>query len=298
MKTLRRKITEDPFLGLLLVAPLLIWVLITLIYPLLYASQLGFYNVRYVGVPARFIGVSNYSRILGDPDFWKACLRSLIWTVCNVAFQVLGSLLVALVLNQQFRGRTIIRNWIILPWVLPTVVLAIMWTWILDPTHGVVNYLLKSGGLVPSPLRFLSSSQWVMPTVIFINVWRWTPYFAIIVLAALQTIPKELMEAALVDGASTLRRFWHITLPTIKPVLSVVTLISFLWSINIFDTIWLLTRGGPLDFTTTLPIYIYKRAFQDFRFSEAAAMSVIMFLFLLGFAVAYLRTLFREGAEG
>lgn len=297
MRTLKRKITEDPFFGFLLVAPLLGWVLATLVYPLLYALQLGFYNIRYVGTPAQFIGFSNYSRILGDSEFWKACLRSLIWTACNVVFQVLGSLLVALVLNQRFRGRTLIRNWIVIPWVLPTVVLAIMWTWILDPTHGVVNYLLKRWGLITLPLKFLSSPAWVMPTVIFINVWRWTPYFAIIVLAALQTIPKELMEAALVDGASTLRRFWHITLPTIRPVLSVVTLASFLWSINIFDTIWLLTHGGPLDLTTTLPICIYKRAFQDFRFSEAAATSVIMFLFLLGFAVAYLRTIFREGAE-
>lgn len=296
MRSLKERLIKDPLFGLLLVSPLLLWVLLTLVYPLVFTTQLSFANLRYIGMPPRYIGFANYFRMLGDGEFWGALVRSLIWTFSNVVLQVLGSLVVALILNQKFFGRTFVRNWIILPWVLPTVVLAIMWTWILDPTHGVLNYLITQTGWTAGPIKFLGSPQWVMPTVIVINVWRWTPYLAIIMLASLQTIPKELMEAAVVDGASLWRRFWHITLPMLSPTLVVITLFSFLWSINIFDTIWLLTRGGPLNYTTTLPIFIFRKAFQEFRFSEGAAASVLMFLMLLTFAVAYLRTLFRERA--
>jgi len=130
--------------------------------------------------------------------------------------------------------------------------------------------------------------------VTLLNCWRWTPYFSVIVLAALQTVPKELHEAAAIDGASKWKRFTHVTLPSISPILKVIALNSFLWSANIFDTIWLLTRGGPLSHTTTLPIYIYSKAFRSFRFSEAAAASILMFLGLLFFVILYLGTLFRE----
>jgi len=299
LKHFREKLLKDPVFGLILVMPLLIWVAATLIYPVFNAVWLSFVKMRYIGVPAKPAGFSNFLKILADDEFWDTCIRTGWWVAINVILQVWGSIIVALILNQDFKGKNIVRNWIILPWVLPTIVLAIVWKWILDPTHGVVNYILLKMGTVGMPIEFLSSPKWAMPTVILLNSWRWIPYFSIVVLAALQTVPRDLYEAAAMDGASSWAKFWNITIPTIYPMLKVVTLNSFLWSANIFDTIWLLTRGGPLGHTTTLPIYIYSKAFRDFRFSEAAATSILMFLGLLVFVIVYLRLLFREeGATG
>jgi len=298
MKRISSVILKDPTFGLLLVLPLLLWVAVTLLYPAVDAVRISFSNVRYVGLPIKYVGLTNFKHVLSEREFWDSVIRTVIWSVSNVALQLVGSLGVALVLNQEYKGKEFIRNWIILPWVLPTIVLAIVWKWILDPTHGVANYILIRLGIVERPIEFLSSTTWTLPTAILLNCWRWIPYFSVIVLAALQTVPKELHEAAAIDGASRWKRFTHITLPFISPVLKVIALNSLLWSANIFDTIWLLTRGGPLDHTTTLPIYIYSKAFRSFRFSEAAAAAILMFLGLLLLVIIYLRILFKEeGAQ-
>jgi multiple sugar transport system permease protein len=172
-----------------------------------------------------------------------------------------------------------------------------MWTWILDPTLGIVNYILQASKITTGPVKFLATPSYVLATVIIINVWRWTPYLAIIVLAALQSIPKELYEAAAVDGATALQRFRFITLPSIRSTLAVLTLFSALWSSNIFDTIWLLTGGGPLNYSTTLPLYIYRVSFQKFRFNLGAASSVLFFIILALFAFGYLYIIYKRGLE-
>lgn len=290
-------LSTDSGVGVLLIAPLLLWILLTLFYPLLFTIQISFTNVRYVGTPYNYVGFHNYRSILNDPDFYSSLMRTGVWTAANVVLQIVGSLIVAVVLNQEFIGKTFLRNWIVLPWVLPTVVLAIMWTWILDPTLGIVNYVLQVLNVTNGPIKFLAAPSYVLPTVIIINVWRWTPYLAIIVLAALQSIPKELYEAAAVDGATALQRFRFITLPSIRPTLAVLTLFSALWSSNIFDTIWLLTGGGPLDYSTTLPLYIYRVSFQKFRFNLGAASSVLFFIMLTLFAFGYLYIIYKRGLE-
>jgi len=297
VKIMRRtysNLLRDPIFGLLLVTPMLLWLTFTLMIPMIDAFRISFTSVRYLGAPGVFVGLSNFKRVLADPEFWQSVVHTLSWTVVNTAIQFLGSIGVAIVLNQEFWGKNIVRNWIILPWVLPTIVLAIVWKWILDPSHGIVNHILFSFGLVDKPVEFLSSPRYALLTAVLINCWRWTPYFAVIVLAALQTVPRELYEAATIDGASRLKNFMHVTVPSISSVLKVVLLNSFLWSANIFDTIWLLTRGGPLSSTTTMPIYIYSKAFRNFRFGEAAAASVLMFLFLGVLAVLYLTKVLRE----
>lgn len=285
---MRSVFDNDRVLGWALVTPLLIWIGLTLLYPLIFTVQLSFTNLRYVGGVFNYVGLRTYSAVLTDPEFTLAVVRTIIWSLANVVLQIVGSLIVALVLNQNIRGKEFIRNWIVIPWVLPTVVLTIIWTWILDPTLGVLNYLLRTTGLAARPIKFLSSPKYVMPTVIAINVWRWVPYFSVIVLAALQSIPRELYEAAEVDGATTLKKLVFITLPSIRPVLLVLTLFCLLWSSNIFDTIWLLTAGGPVSCTTTLPIYIYREAFQYFRFAKGAVASVLFFMALLGITVLYI----------
>lgn len=296
MRNLTERLQRDPYFGYLLIMPLLAWALLTLVFPLADAIRLSFQNVGYVGTPGQYVGFDNYSRILAGREFWFSLSVSVWWTVLNVVFQLMLALVSALVLNQEFRGREVVRNWIILPWLFPSIVLATMGKWILDPTLGVVNYLLLASGAVDKPVSFLGSPQIALYAVTAVNVWRWFPFFTVIILAALQTIPRELREAADMDGAGYLTRLWYVDLPSIGHVLKVVVLIASLWAVNIFDAIWLLTRGGPVYRTTTLSILIYFKGFQEYRISQAAAISLLMFLVLLACGVVYMRRVMREEA--
>ncbi|MEL6272196.1 MAG: sugar ABC transporter permease, partial [Chloroflexota bacterium] len=171
----------------------------------------------------------------------------------------------------------------------PTVVVVVIWRWLLNASGGIVNYALVGLGFIESEIGFFSSGNSAVTSVILINSWRWFPFLAVIILAGLQSIPDDLYDAAAVDGASTAQQFWHITLPGLQPVLFVLGLVGTLLSFNVFDIIWLLTGGGPSSATTTLPVYIYETAFRKYSLSEAAAMSVVVSLFLLIFAVVFIR---------
>jgi multiple sugar transport system permease protein len=296
LRNLGEHLQRDPYFGYLLILPLLAWALLTLIYPLVDAIRLSVQNVGFVGTPGHFVGLENYARILAGREFWQSVGVSAWWTVLNVALQLILALVSALVLNQEFRGREVVRNWIILPWLFPSIVLATMGRWVLDPTLGVVNYLLLGSGLVDRPISFLGSRETALYAVTAVNVWRWFPFFTVIILAALQTIPRELGESADIDGAGYLARLFYVDLPTIGQVLKVVVLIASLWAVNIFDAIWLLTRGGPVFSTTTLSILIYHKGFLEHRISQAATISLLMFLGLLVYGVVYMRRVMREEA--
>ncbi len=280
---------RDPGFGLILVVPLFVWVAGTLLYPLFEAAVLSLQNVGYAGTAGRYVGHANYSRLLGSAGFWRCVWLTVVWTGLNVVLQLGLALAGAIVLNQDFFGKRFIRNWIIIPWVLPSIVLATMGKWILDPSLGVVNYLLRQIGLIHTPISFLATPAYAMLTVTLLNVWRWFPFFLITFLAALQTIPKEQYEAADIDRATPWQKFVHVDLPGIMPVLKVQGIMCTLWAANIFDTIWLLTRGGPADATTTLTILVYLKAFQEFRISQSSAMGMIMFVLLLAGSLVYFR---------
>ena len=237
MKKIMERLGKDPYFGFLLVIPILIWVLATLIYPLLEAVKLSLQNVGYIGTEGSFVGLKNYIRILREPDFLHALRVTIIWTVFNVILQLGLGLISAKILNQDFWGKKFIRNWIIIPWVLPSIVLATLGKWVLDPSLGLVNYLLRSIGLISEPIAFLSDVHHAMPWTIILNVWRWFPFFTVMFLAALQTIPKELYEAAEIDRANGWQRFLYVEVPGLMPILKVQTLLCILWAVNIFDTI-------------------------------------------------------------
>lgn len=279
-------------LGYLLVAPLVLWLLLTVIVPLIGAIGLSMQDMRIIGTPSNYIGLENYGRILGDSAFWAAAGRSVIWVVGNAILQTTLGFVVALLLNQRLRLARMARTWILLSWVIPTAVLVIIWRWMLSSAGGgLINALLIEARLIRLPISFFGSAESAMLTLIMINSWRWFPLTALFVLAGLQSIPEELYEAAKVDGASVLQRFRFITLPSLQPVLASLGLIGFLWSVNVFDVIWLLTQGGPSDGTTTLPVFIYNAAFKQYRLSEAAAASVIFGILLLVCAALFLRLL-------
>jgi multiple sugar transport system permease protein len=279
------------------VLPLVVWTLLTIVYPLLDAVRLSLLNVGYVGAAGKFVGLANYGKILTSWAFWHTTELTVLWTLLNVALQMVGGLIAALVLNQDYWGHEFARTWIILPWLLPSIVLATMAKWMLDPTLGVVNYLLMRAGVLHAPISFLGKPVLAFLSATVVNAWHWFPLFALMILAALQTIPKEVTEAAEVDGANYWGRLWYVELPSIGQVLYVIVFISSLWAANIFDVIWLLTRGGPADATSTFPVLIYYRGFQEFRISEAAAISLPLFVMLLVYGIWYMGRFLRQAAE-
>jgi len=294
IEKIRRRVLQDPLFGYFLIIPILVWISVTLFYPLLRAIYTSFLNIEFLGETGRFIGWDNYARLLGDKEFRLSFVRTLVWSGANVLLQIALAFFAALVLDLEFRGQKFIRNWILLPWVIPVVVLAMIFRWMLDPTLGVVNYVLQNTNAVSSPVPFLGSVDWVMITAIFVNSWRWFPFYAVMILASLQIIPPQLYEAAKIDGASPFQQFCYITLPHIMPVLVPVILICSLWAVNVFDMIWLLTRGGPGNATQTFPIFIYQKGFQEYRLSQAATAAVFMFIFLLVYGTIYLGTVTLE----
>jgi multiple sugar transport system permease protein len=273
----------------LLIAPLILWVLITIAVPLAYSVYISFTDLETIGTEASFIGLGNYAEILGEAEFRSAFGRSLVWTFGGSVVQIVMAFATALILNQSFRGRRLARTWVLIAWVIPTIVIAIIWRWMLNASYGIVNFLISALGISDGPIDFLGSTAWALPTVILINAWRWFPFLAVIILAGLQSIPEEYYEAARVDGANAVQRFFNITLPLLQPILFVLGLIGTLLAFNVFDVIWLLTEGGPSSSTQTLPVLVYERAFEGFEVAEASAISVMLCLFLLIFSVLFIK---------
>ncbi len=297
LRALRLSWANQTLLGILFVAPLMLWLAGAILYPLLSAIRLSFLDVGIIGTGGEFVGLENYQDVLASDRFWSALGRSLVWVLANAVLQTVAAFLTALILRQRFRGQGLARVWVILSWIVPTVVVVIIWRWMLGTSGGIVNYALVALGIVEQPVGFFSSGSSAFASVTFINSWRWFPLMAVILLAAMQGIPEELYEAAAVDGASAWQRFRHITLPGLQPVLFVLGLVGTLWSVNVFDIIWLLTRGGPSSATTTLPVFIYDTAFNRYRLSRSAAASVVMGLLLLAFAALFIRFLSPPAEE-
>jgi multiple sugar transport system permease protein len=284
-------LSVQTLMGYAFVLPLMVWLAATILYPLAASIMLSVQNIKIIGTPGKMVGFDNYDLILHSPRFWDALKRSVIWVLGNAVAQTLLAFSTALILKQRFFGQRIARVWVILSWIVPTVVVVIIWRWLLSASGGIVNYTLVSLGLVSKPIGFFSTGRTALESVILINSWRWFPFNAVILLAAMQRIPQELYEAASVDGASIVQKFRHITVPGLSPVLFVMGLVGTLMSFNVFDVIWLLTGGGPSQATTTLPVLIYDTAFKRYRLSQAAAMSVITGVILLVFAALFIRFL-------
>lgn len=236
----------------------------------------------------QFIGLENYTYILGggDPNFYPVLTWTIVWTVVNVFFHFTLGLILALALNQRFRGRTTYRLMLMLPWAVPAYITAISWRFLFNGEYGLFNALL---GLVSDQrIAWLSEFPWYYVAVIIVNVWLGVPFMMVALLGGLQSIPNELYEAAQVDGASRTQRFWNITLPQLSSVSSTVILLGIIWTFNIFVVIYLVTGGGPGGKTDILVTYTYN-SFSRGDYSLAAAYAVIVFLLLLSFSAVYRR---------
>jgi arabinogalactan oligomer/maltooligosaccharide transport system permease protein len=271
----------------LLLLPAAVVMLAVVLFPLLYNFYLAFRNMSlYHFTDHTWVGFENFALLLREPIFVEMLVKSIVWTVANIAFHVAIGLLLAMVLSGPIRGRAIYRTLLILPWAMPQYISALTWRGMFNYEYGQVNLILTRWLGVPA-IPWLTDPAWAFIAPVIVNIWLGFPFMMVVSLGALSAIPGELYEAAELDGANLWQKFRNITLPGIMPVLTPAVLLGTIWTFNNMVVIWLVSRGGqPADSTHIMVTYIYKVAFTYYRYSYAAAFSVIVFLILLGF-VAY-----------
>lgn len=269
--------------------------------PALYNIALAFQDQSLfdIGKPGRWVGFDNFRTVLSDHSTWAALWNTALpLTIVTVALRLVFGLALALLLNadvfKRWRLGWLVRSLILVPWVTPPVVAVAAWKWLLDARYGVVNQALIGLGVIDQGIPFLAKTAWVWPAVQSMLIWRELPFVVITFLAALQSIPSDLRDAARIDGARALQFQTRIVLPLLKPVIAVVTLLTTIWTFNNFVYVWLATRGGPGDYTQVLATQMYSTSFIDYRMGDGAAVGVVMSLIMFAFALAYFLILFRE----
>lgn len=236
-----------------------------------------------------FVGLRHYrDAIINDGVFGEALWRTIIWTAGSVAGGYIAGLSIALLLNRDIAGRGMFRALFLIPWVIPEVAAALLWKWLYSDEFGVLNFLLMRLGITETPVLFLASPNAAMASVIAVQVWKLYPVMFITLLAALQSVPRELHEAAEIDGAGALQRFWFVTFPHIRQASVIITLLASIWTFQSFDIVYLLTGGGPAGATKILPVLVYEKGFWAGELGYAAAVGMLILFCLLILAVAYL----------
>ena len=255
-------------------APLIIYMACVLLGPIIWGVSLSFTN-KTIGGAAVFTGLTNYITLLKDPEYLRSIANTLVFTFFSIIGKIFFGVLLALALNMEFRGRNLVRALLLIPWTLPNIVAVLNWRWIFSSTGGIANYLLKTVGLIDRDLVWFGSAGLAMATIIVANIWRGTPFFGISILAKLQTIPKDYYEAAAIDGANAWQRFRYVTLPQIKDVILLSTLMSTIWTLNEFESVWLMTGGGPNGSTQVMNVFSYKTAMTSMQLGKGIAVSVL-----------------------
>ena len=275
--------------GLLLLSPAVLAIILISVLPLLLAFYFSFTDYNMFN-PPRWVGLRNYTSILGDPVFWEAIKNTLSFALSQVIIGLVVVIMVAALFNGQLFGGSLMRTLIYLPHAASFVVVALIWTLLLDPTVGPINQWIQGSGV--SPVYFLSDPAWAMVSLVVVSLWRNLGYFMIIVLAALKSVPAELLEAAEIDGAGAFRRFVSISLPTIKGVVSFVGITWFLGALQMFTQSYVMTTGGPINATRTIVYLMYDDAFTNLDIGLASAMAIMLFV-LVVIASLLLRFMFR-----
>ena len=275
-------------LGVALIAPTVVILGAVIVYPLLSAIYMSLFSIYTPTLQSTWVGLDNYVSVLGSAGFWKALGVTAVWTVGTLALQIIAGVAMALLLNQNILFRSLARGLVLFPYFISTVVAVLVWRWIFNDLYGIVNHLLISIGIIDMPVDWLGRMPNAMASVILVGAWKFFPFVVIAVLARLQTIPEPLYEAATIDGAGPIGRFFDVTLPQLRGVLAIVILLRTIWDFKEFDLIYLLTGGGPLDSTRTLPLIVYQQAFGLNQMGTAATYAVAMMLTMLVFMLIYL----------
>jgi multiple sugar transport system permease protein len=284
----------------LLLTPLLLIVVGVTFYPLFNTVRLSFTDASLTGgaSAAAWVGLDNFTYALTDPDFQASLRRTLYFTLVSVAAEIVLGVAVALLLDQPFRGRTLLRALLVLPWALPTIVNAIMWRLIFNPEFGSLNAALTQLGAIDRYRSWLGEPTTAMNMVILADVWKNYPLVALIVLAALQTIPRDLHEAAIIDGAGAWTRFRSITLPWIMGPLLVAAVLRTIEAFKVFDIIYVMTRGGPADATKTVSFFVYNESFSYLRAGSGASFALIVTAFSAILIALYIRLMRAQASTG
>lgn len=246
-----------------------------------------------LGQPQPFVGFRNYQRILASPAFFSALLHTLQWTIGVISVSFVIGLGLALLLNQRFPGAGVARVLFLLPWMTPSIAGAIIWRFIYNTDFGVLNSALRGVGLDGLAVGWTTDPKFSLYAAMVVHIWRTYGFYMIMLLGGLQAIPQEIVEAAEVDGATFLRRLWSVILPQLQPVVVMLILLDLIWVTNNFDTIYVVTGGGPIGSSETLPLFVYLTAFARTRFTEAAAGAVLLFLVAGSLIGVYLFALSR-----
>ncbi|CAM3377001.1 carbohydrate ABC transporter permease [Occultella aeris] len=293
----KQRVRRQRLAPILYIGPAFVAIALIIGYPVFNAIGTSFLNASLLA-PGQdtFAGFDNFTGLFRDPAFWVVMGRTLVWAGAALIVQVGLGLVIANTLNKKLFARGAIRTTLIVPWVVPTVLVALIWRFLLDPVSGPINEILRGTGLWENPPVWLADTRFVLGVLVLISAWKWTPFTAVILLAGMQQIPPEQHEAAMMDGANAWQRFRNVTVPGIRTSLALVTLTTISGAINNFNGIWLFTRGGPVGATEILTTMAYRTAFTEFDFGKAAAISVIIFVMMMAVAVVYFYVV--EGRKG
>jgi multiple sugar transport system permease protein len=268
-------------------APALILIASIMLVPLVLGLSYAFRDLTLLDpLSGDYIGFDHFREIWSDANFWNALRNTVMWTVTSVALQFVFGLVLALLLNRPFPGRSVIQALVFLPWAVPSFLSGLNWAWLFNPVVGPLPYWFQDMGLMQTPDNLLSNPQHALWGPITAMVWWGIPFFAITLLAALQSIPLDIYEAAAMDGAGAIRRFRTITLPFLAPTIAITVLLRTVWVANFADLIVVMTKGGPADSTQIMASYIFTQAFQRLDFGYASALSAVLLVLLLAYAFA------------
>lgn len=276
---------------LIYVGPIILLLGILLVYPLGQMFYLSFSKVAKGGSTARFVGLDNYVKVFKTPLFWLVMRNSVIWIGMNTCGQFLLGLAAALVLNQKLKFGTFFEVVMLLPWIVSASIGAITWKWIYHPDYGILNWTLSLITGRNVYLMWLGSKTMALLSVIIANTWRMFPFSMLMLLAALQAIPKTILEAAQIDAASRWQTFKYITLPCLRNIIMIIILFLIIGNLNTFIYVFIMTQGGPANSTKVFGMYIYEIAFRDLNMALASAIAVVLFLVMVFFAAVYLKVM-------
>ena len=289
-----RRLEDERWLALALLLPTAVLLGLFIAYPFFEGVMLSLSSAR-VGIPGEFVGLANFAKLWDDNIFWTSVWNTFWYTGVTTVFKLALGLWLAMLLNRHFKGKALTRAFILLPFIIPTVLSTFAWKWMFDPTFSVINWTLYKLSLINSRINWLGDPDLAMISVIIVNVWRGVPFYAISLLAGLQTISPELQEAAAIDGARPWQRFWHVTWPLLLPVTMVVVLFSVIQTFADFQIVYVMTGGGPANATHLFATYAYQIGIGTGLLSEGAAISLAMFPIL--FLVVIIQLLYIRRVE-
>lgn len=296
----RRRASGSALVRYGFIAPAALYLALFFGYPIVKNFVMSFQeytSATFFSGEAPFVGLTNYRAVLADPIFTKALVNTGIFTVVSIAGQFVIGMAIALFFRKSFPLSGVLRSMLLLPWLLPMIVSAAIWRWILEQDSGILNQFLSAVGLISSPIPWLTSSDTALIAVVMVNIWLGIPFNVVLLYSGLQAIPEELYEAGEIDGATGWSAFRHLTMPLLRPVVSVVLLLGVIYTIKVLDLILGLTGGGPANATQTIATRSYEMSFIEFDFGQGAALGNVLIVIALLFSVIYLRANARSAKE-